>query len=232
MNANSENNSDKEKEAEIATNRLVEMLGQQALYARIAKINEKVKGGVVPEDEESDNNLLSLAPRSSNVVLLRWAVAASLIIGILLFFLKEEVFLAPPIAIENIGFRGTEYTQSRSVINGKPIRRAYADIDDLIDAGEFDKAKELLKKNQETIGTLYRNGIIAFLTNDFSAAAAAFHDVVESEDLEYLENAYWNLLLSHKETGSLLKTKEVAQEMQSNKYITRRQKARALKLVE
>jgi len=234
MNPNSENNSDKEKEAEIAANRLVEMLEQQALYRRIAKINEETKSNV--SDEETVEPPLSIVAKSPKTIYLKWAaIAASLLIGGFLFLFEADTTPATQLTLANTAFRGAESTQSRSVINGEEVRTTFADIDDLIESGEFARANELLDgldKEEEQVGKIYREGILAYLSSNFTAAAHAFSEIVKINDREYIEDAYWNLLLSHEKANNLTEAVKVAEEMQSNKYITKKQKNAALNLVE
>lgn len=230
MNPNPENNSDKEEDADLAANQFVKMLEQQALYARIAKINEETKGGEDSVFEERGLNSLLVQNKPSKMVFLRWAVAASLIIGGVLFFLNERTSLTPQMAIENTEFRGTQYTQSRSVINGESIRTAYADIDDLIEKGELEKAEEALGAIDGVAAVTFRKGIIAYQQNDFQNASASFKKTIDLNDMEYFEDAYWNLLLSTMKFDAA-KAKFIAKEMEQSPHITKSQKESAQALV-
>lgn len=233
---NPKKNSDKEKEAEIAANRFIEMMEQQALYERIAAINTATKSNPEEEDRSKFLNLIDF--NSPKVIYLKWAVAASIVMGLFLFFLGNEETPKAQIATINTTFRGTSSLQSRSVINGKEIRTDYADVDDLIDAGKVDDARAILTEmeNSEslkrTAPVSYRQGILALQVKDFTAAVQAFRQTVDSSDMEYIENAYWNLLLSHRELNNMDAAKIVAKEMEESPHITEKQKKEAMELVQ
>ncbi len=229
MSTNSEKNSDKEKEAEIAANEFVKMLAQQSLYERIAKINA--------ESKEKKPLLLVSDKKSSRKVYMKWAaIAASLVLCALLFLFNNKKSTSPKLAVTNTEFRGIHSTQSRTLINGKEARTDYADIDDMIELGNIKKATEMLDELSKSKGlsrsapVTYRQGIIAYQAQDFAAAAQAFRQTVDSSDLEYLENAYWNLLLSYKEAKDMDAAKMVAKEMGESPHITEKQKATALEV--
>lgn len=234
MNANSENNSDKEKDAEIAASQLVEMMRQQALYERIVQLNATNKSQSLIEEPKP----LKVVKSISLKTYLKWTVAASVLLGLFMFFLGNDESPEAQIASVNVEFRGTKSLQSRSVINGQEIRTEYADIDDLIDAGKVIEPRSILEEMNESKKTTrkapvnYRLGIIAFKVQDYAAAAKAFRQTVDSSDMEYLENAYWNLLLTHRKLKDMDAVKMVVNEMIQSPHITIKQKKDAQSLVQ